>query len=50
MENIIRFLNDTRTCFVGFLIRALEKFFKMFELDGIFKYSEGAWIAGLKYE
>ncbi len=50
MEDIIRFLNDTRTCFVGFLIRTFEKFFKMSELDGTFKYSDSVWIAGCKYE
>lgn len=33
MEDIIRFLNDPRTCLIGFLVRALEKFFEMFELS-----------------
>lgn len=50
MENIICFLDDTRTGFVGFLIRALEKFFKMLELDGTFKYFDSAWIAGFQCE
>lgn len=32
MEDVIRFLNDTRTCLIGFLVRGLEKFFKVFKL------------------
>ncbi len=32
MEYIIRFLNDIWAWFLGSLIRALEKFFQMFEL------------------